>query len=428
MGISSKVRVIILVGLLLTLSSLVACGNGGDGDEEKTPAQTATVDPTEVPAEDVTITIGVLSDMTGPAAKPMLTVNQVVDDLIDYFNEENLIPGVKLDAIFYDGGFDPAKDIPGYEWLKEKGADVFLAGLPHTPVTLKSRVDNEKVVLFAMTVGEEILHPPGYVFCMNNSAQTTIQTLLAWVADNDWDWQTKGPAKVGAVAWSTSYFVDQHAAAEEYVNAHPDQFEWAGSYLISRGTWSLGNEVDALKDVDYVIPPGAVWSNFAKEYKTVGGKGKQLLTDAQGSFIGFASEAAGWDAIDESIFTLSCRWWNEDAEIADLANKLVRENHDDADDIIFSGMSYVNSIHAIYGMISIIKQTVENVGPENFSQEALYNTLVSFSADFGEAYEEWGFTETKRHAWDYLGIFQLDGAKEDLVRLEPDWIPVIRTQ
>jgi len=265
MGISSKVGVIILVGLLLTLSSLVACGGGGDDDEEKTPAQTATVEPTEMPAEDVTITIGVLSDMTGPAAKPMLTVNQVIDDLIDYFNEENLIPGVKLDAIFYDGGFDPAKDIPGYEWLKEKGADVFLAGLPHTPVTLKARVDNEKVVLFAMTVGEEIINPPGYVFCMNNSAQTIIETLLAWVADNDWDWQTKGPAKVGGTTWPDSYFMDQHAAAEEYAKTHPDQFEWVGSWLTAFSSFDFASEADALKDVDYVIPPRSTMAQFCKD-------------------------------------------------------------------------------------------------------------------------------------------------------------------
>ncbi len=427
MRVLSRVGVIMLVSLLLILSFLVAC-DSSDDEEGTTPAPTATVQSTEVPEEDVTITIGVLSDMTGPAAKAMEIVNEVTNDLIEYFNEEDLIPGVKLDAIFYDGGYDPSKDIPGYEWLKEKGADVFLATTPHTPVTLKARVDKEKAVLFAMTVGEEILEPPGYVFCMNNSAQTIIKTLLAWVAENDWDWQTKGPAKVGATSWSTSYFVDQHAAAEEYVKAHPEQFEWAGSYMVSHGTFAITNEANAVKDVDYVIPPGAAWPNFVKEYEILGGKGKQLLTDAQGSFIGFTSESAGWDAIDGSLMILNCRWWNEAAELSDLANKLVRENHDDADDIISSGFAYVNSIHGIYGMISIIKQTIENVGPENFSHEALYNTLISFSADFGESYEPWDFNETKRHAWDHLGVFRLDDVEEDLVRLEPDWYPVVRTQ
>jgi len=420
MSISSKAAAIILVGLLLTLSSLVACG-GGDDDEETTPAQTSSV--AALPAEDVTITIGVLSDMTGPAARAMETVSQSMNDLIEYCNQQNLIPGVKLDAIFYDGQYDPSKDLPGYQWLKEKGADVFVACLPHTPSTLKPRVDEEKVVLFALTAGEEILHPPGYVFCMQNSPQALIKTLLKWVAENDWDWQTKGPAKVGAVGWSTSYFIDQHAAAEEYVKAHPDQFEWEGSYLTSSGARDVSYESNALRDVDYVIPPGAIWAIFAREYGRIGGRGKHLLTDAQGPFIGFASEAAGWDAIDGSLIILSCRWWNEHGELSDLANRLVRENHDDAEDIIFSGMSYINSIHAIYGIFMALKQAIENVGPENFSQEALYSTLVSFSADFGEAYEGWGFNESKRHAWDYLGVFRLDGVEKDLVRLEPEWYP-----
>jgi len=423
----SRIGMIGLAMILLLLPLSVGC-SGGDDEEEKTPTQTATVKPTEEPAEDVTITIGFLSDMTGPAAKAMETVNQTLNDVIGYFNEENLIPGVKLDAVFYDGQYDPARDIPGYEWLKEKGADVFLTGLPHTPLTLKARVDKEQVVLFSMTVGEEILDPPGYVFCMNNSAKTIIKTLLAWVAENDWDWQTKGPAKVAGAAWPDSYFNDQHAAAEEYAKAHPDQFEWAGSYMVSFGSFDFLNEANAVKDVDYVIPPGAPWPTFARDYKTLGGKGKQLLTDAQACFIGFTSQAAGWDAIDGSLVILSCRWWNEDAEISNLGNTLVRENHDDAEDIIFSGMAYINSIQAIYGIFSIIQKTVEDVGPENFSQEALYNTLISFSANFGEGYNEWGFNETKRYAWNHLGIFRLDGAEKDLVRLEPDWYPVVWTQ
>lgn len=365
---------------------------------------------------------------SGVAAAAMEIVNQTIEDLINYYNEENLIPGVKLDAIFYDGQYDPSKDIPGYEWLKEKGADVFLACLPHTPLTLKPRVDKEKIVLFANTVGEEILHPPGYVFCMQNSPQTMIETLLQWVAENDWDWQTKGPAKVGGVGSAESYTIAQHTAAEDYVRAHPNQFEWAGSYLIKRGSFLVNNEANALKDVDYVMPPGVAWSTFAKDYETVGGRGKQLLTDAQGPFLGLTSESPGWDAIDGSLMILPCRWWNEDAKLSNLANELVRENHDDAEDIISSGMAYILSVHQMYGLISVIKQTVENVGPENFNQEALYNTLVSFSANFGEAYEEWGFSENKRHAWDHLGVFRVDSAEEGLVRLEPDWIPVVRTQ
>jgi len=80
MGISSKVGVIILASLLLTLSLLVACGSSGE--QEKTPAQTAT----EEPAKAVTITIGFLSDMTGMAAGAMTVVNSGIQDLVEYYN------------------------------------------------------------------------------------------------------------------------------------------------------------------------------------------------------------------------------------------------------------------------------------------------------------------------------------------------------
>jgi len=46
-----------------------------------------------------------------------------LEDLVAYYNDSDLIPGVRLEVVVYDGQWDPARDIPGYEWLRGRGAD-----------------------------------------------------------------------------------------------------------------------------------------------------------------------------------------------------------------------------------------------------------------------------------------------------------------
>jgi len=338
------------------------------------------------------------------------------------------MPGIKLKFLVYDTQFDPSRYIPGYEWLKQKGADVFVAGLPGVGLILRSRVEKDRVVLFCFTAEQEALYPPEYVFDMSNTPSSTIKTLLKWVAENDWDWQTKGPAKVGSVGWAESYFVEIQAAAKKFVEAHPKQFQWIGDYLLPESTFVFGPEVDGLKDVDYVMPPGAAFPSFVRQYHQAHGKGKLLCTDPQANFIGFTAQAAGWDAMDGALLTQGNRWWNEDAEVSKLALQLVRKNHTDADEIIASGMSYIGAMHQTYAILEIIKKTVEDAGPANFSQQALYSTTATFSGSLGDAYPEWGFSDSDREAWDYLGIYKLSAAEKDVVRLDPNWFPIVRTQ
>lgn len=418
--------IVMLAILLLTLPIMAAC-DSDDGTKEPTATSTATTTPIE-PAEDVKITIGNISDMTGPAANALQTVNMVLDDMVRYANEENLIPGVELETLHYDSRYDPANDIPAYEWLKERGADLFFTGLPNTPITLMPRVNQEKVVL--MTAGADAIYhdPPGYIFGLMYSFGEVAKTLLKWVADNDWDWETNGPAKIGMVAWNSSSFHATRDGAKAYIEDHPEQFEWQGDYLTERSMmWDT--EVLASKDWDYLLPPGAAIATLVKQYRDAGGKAKFLMEHTQSPFLGVLTDARLWDEIDGSIFAQPSPYWHEeDAEIVSLARNLLTEYHGEGElqKQIRSGNTYLNMVHQVYGFIEIIRQTVESVGAENFSQEALYDTLISFNIDYGEAYEPWSFSETDRFSGEHSLMYRADAAQQTLVRADPDWIPIVK--
>ena len=208
--------------LAMALALSLGCGN------DDKPTNPPLMQPESTPAEymeDVVITIGNLSDLTGVGATTLEYINMALDDLVEYYNSENLIPGIELEVITYDGQFDPSRDIPGYEWLKERGADLIFTAIPDTPLTLKSIVDKENMPLFAASGYQEMLDPPGYVFVMGPIPEHQAYTFLSWIAENDWDYESNGPAKIGGASWAEGYSESFMAGMKEYSEAHPDQFE-----------------------------------------------------------------------------------------------------------------------------------------------------------------------------------------------------------
>jgi len=90
---------VVLAFLLFTLPVMIGC----NGDDEKEPSPTA-VQPTVTgePVEKVVITIGHHVDLTGPGANPMAAIVIALDDMVKYYNESDLIPGVELKVETYD--------------------------------------------------------------------------------------------------------------------------------------------------------------------------------------------------------------------------------------------------------------------------------------------------------------------------------------
>ncbi len=371
--------------------------------------------------EPVKITIGNLSDITGPASNILRVTDTALGDMIRYYNENNLIPGVELEVVSYDGQLDPAKDIPGYEWLKGQGADLIFTAVPDTPLTLKAIVDKDKMPLFAASGYQEMLDPPGYVFVMGTIPGHQAYTILNWIAENDWDYESNGPAKIGGASWLDGYSQSFIGAMEKYAEAHPDRFEWIGGYFTNFAfTW--GTEVEALRDCDYVFPcvmPIA----FMKEYRSADCTAKFVGADVHTSFFHMIKEAELWDGIDGMLFVGTSLWWNEDEELINLTKKLLYENHpDEAEEIKQGGVAYTSTSTIFYPMFEMIADAVETVGAENFNSQALYDAAISYSLEV-DGIERSGFDETKRYGASNYVIYRASAADEDIVRADENWIP-----
>ncbi|MFC2027754.1 ABC transporter substrate-binding protein [Chloroflexota bacterium] len=368
--------------------------------------------------DNVVITIGNLSDLTGPSSNAMEIINMALKDLINYYNENHIIPGIELKMIVYDGQMDPAKDIPGYEWLLDKGADLIFTAVPATPLTLKPVVDRDQVVLLAASGNREELMPPGYAFSLGNVPQCEAYILLEWIANNDWDYQANGPAKIGGATWQDGYSDAFFRAMEQYCSEHPDQFEWVSGYL-TNFSFAWGPEVQALKECDYVFPP-ALMSSFVKEYRDAGYSARFIGTDVHCAFFNLLHDSNLWNEIDQMTLVRSTQWWNEEGEIIDLTKELLYENHPgDAENIMRRGNVYLGTVPC-YQMLNIVAHAVNTVGAENVDDQALYDAAQSFSLTI-DGVDRYSLGATKRTSVDHYAIFQVDAQAKDIIRADSQW-------
>jgi len=401
------VRIIPLVILVMVFWLLPACGGGGGEEKTASPSTPSS------PAKKVKITIGNHTDLTGVSAIPMEEVNMGVRDAVRYYNENGLIPGVEVELVEYDGQTDPARDIPGYEWLKERGADVIMVWIPSLGVTLRGPADKDRFPVFAANSRKEVLYPPGYLFSTSPLMDDEGWNLIQWVAENDWDYHTKGPAKVGGAAWDTNGLDPAFAQIKRYAELHPEQIQWVGSYLVPQGSFQWDVAVDALKNCDYVIPDN-FWT-FVRFYRDGGGKAKFLGTDTHSSFA-VIQDMKAWPQIDGMLFIWQSEWWSDTGELPDLVNRLIHQYHSES--IVESarrGKGYFALSNAMT-VLEIIRSAAQSVGPENVTPQAIYDAAQSFTLSF-DGVQRLSYSPVKRTSPDRMAIYRADAGTRDLVRL-----------
>ena len=420
MRILTTLGVTILVITILCGLSFIACSEGDKTPISDVVDETHKMEDQSIPPqqeEELVITIGDLTDVTGPSSNAMSVIDMALDDLVQYFNTNNLIPSVELKVIQYDGQMDPSKFIPGYEWLKEKGADLIYSAVPSVAITLEALVNNDDMMMFAMAPVKAAIEPPGNIFCTGSFADHEVLTLMKWIAENDWDYQTKGPAKIGGASWDEPRGHAAFNAMEQYAESHPDQFEFIGGYLTNFSfTW--GPEVEALKNCDYLYPPG-IMATFVREYRDAGYTARLFGAGAHFSFLNMIDDAGLWDEIDGMLVASVNPYWSEDDEMISLAKQLLNENHpDEAGKIMRMGWTYT-TIDNLYIMLDIIARAIESAGTENFDSQTLFEAANAYSLTV-DGVPRFSYSETKRYPYNYYGIYQARSTEEDLLRIDPE--------
>lgn len=407
--------------ILLVLSLSVACDNGDETSDEKGDIHTEDEDQKNI--EKIVVTIGNVTDLTGPAANALSTTDAALEDLVDYYNEQNFIPGVKLEVLRYDTITNPSRYIPAYEWLMENGVDLLYTGLESAADVLQARAAEDEIMLFAMAAGEHLLDSSGWIFNVSQNMIHDTWLLMSWIAENDWDYRSNGPAKIGFAGWQSADMLDFGEAIEAFANAHPEQFEYQGSYLTTVGNMLWAAEAEALSDCDYVIPPrvGGAAVPFIREYRGSGYKAKFIGSNQHAAWLRIFSDARLWGELEGMIITMPTPYWDQEVDTVELAKEILIEESgpDGVQDRMKEGVSYIGAFHSAYGLLKVVADAIERSGPQNFSSQALYNAAIQTS--FSIAGNEWTWSKTDRTSWDYVMIYRFDAETETLMMVDPTW-------
>jgi len=399
--------VAVLIAVLLVATPLLGCGGGGGGGEK-------------------VITIGTITDLTGPASPALIPLYMASQDLVRHINEDDPIPGVKLRVIAWDDKMDASRVIPGYEWLKERGAKVIIHPIDYVGSILKPFAERDKVPLFSLSASQPLIEPPGWVFCANSLMYQNVLTVAKWISD-EWDYDN-GIPKIGCIGLNASASMEAEKKLKEYCQNNPDKFEYVGGFLVPFATTTFGGQVEKLKDCDWIAFPGTDgigMASFIGQYRARGYTAKFFSQETLPSFWGLMVDSVGYETLDGWLCGIPAGWWSNPSPVVDMLKDLLHKYHPgEADNIMHQSFGYVGGGVQQYFMLQILRQAIEEVGAENFDGQAFYNAAVKFKLTM-EGYPEWGYSETKRVCLDQMRIYRLSAQAEDLVPVS-DLVPILQ--
>jgi len=409
--------------LVLVLIAVLGMSCGDEGDEEGV----------------VTIRIGEITDLTGPGSPAVITLHYCLEDMVRYYNEEGLIPGVKLDIVTWDNKYDPAREIPGYEYVKEHGADIIAVVIPTSGPVLKTFADRDKIPIVSYSTHPDTFEPPGWVFNLSNDAAAHVKTLFQWISDEHW--HGEGAFKFGIAAWSEPQIISMRKAAEEWSEDNPDLIDFVASYIVPFGTVTWAHELDALQDCDYICVMGFPMGGFMKAFEERGYSATFIdPSSGAASYRGFLVDMLGYEGIlDGTLTSNSAPFWSDDTPIVSLAKELLdRYRPGQKEEVIYAGLAYCGAVHNTIYYFDILKNAIAEVGAENFDGQAFYDAAVKYriGGPLFEGYypETWGFTETKRYVVDHALIQEFSAEHQDIVTVSgdvgkdgilDDWLPIV---
>jgi ABC-type branched-subunit amino acid transport system substrate-binding protein len=410
-----KMAVVFLLVLVMLVPLSLSCGGGGGGGK-------------------VTIHIGQLTDFTGASSPALKQITFITEDMIRYYNDENIIPGVKLKLDAYDTQFDPSRYSLGYDWCKQKGDDVIITIIADAPLMLKPFAARDKIVLAAMAGSPEMFTPPGWVFSFSSANEDSAKILLHWIVGNDWPDKGQGTPKIGILGWDDTQSTSVANAVEAYLNAHPDEYGYVGRITTPVGTMTFTSEAKRLKDegCDYVaVVSGAMFAALLRDLRAAGSQATLLDCEGgMGSFQRTYVQQVGWDMLDGQYSTANSFYWTDTANpIVQLATTLVHKYHSagEAQDIIASGNSYVGPAFMMTGILEVLQQAVKNVGAENFNGQAYYDAALNYktTSSIWAGCPGFSFSQTRRKLMDHSLITAYkSGDVKDYVTIS-DWLPDI---
>lgn len=274
---SKTMGILAMACLLLILPLLAACGGDDNETARPTTSPTPTTSPEPAPTrQNVTITVGLLGDLSGPAASAVKKVKDGLSDYLRMIEEQRPIEGIDIEFIYYDTKLTEERFLTGYQELRNQGVDViFTPDGPEVHELIIEDMERDQIPVIGSSATLTLLQDE-WSFCQWAAHTWEMEGVLEYIV-NIWDYSAMGRSpRVGCIGLTDNRTMLAMAdKLEEIRLVDPDKFELKTEF-VGMNDQDLSDQVESLMASDFIIlnlyamPMG----NFIKQALEGGFEGK----------------------------------------------------------------------------------------------------------------------------------------------------------
>jgi branched-chain amino acid transport system substrate-binding protein len=364
--------------------------------------------------EEKTVQFGWIQPITGGGAATSQTLLMGWEDYVRYFNEQQAIPGVRIELLWRDTQLQVALGIGHYERLVAAGIPLIAAGEPGLTAAIKGRCEQDKVVGFLVgsPTHDDMYPDPCWYYVNIIPFFERAAVLLEYFMEN---WKEERPPRLAfmhvdhAVGYSVRYVTGY--ARDLGFEVLPAEII---PIVVLDSTVQLLRLKDAGADLVYIVHQSEGAGVILRDAERLG-----LLDEFQFAgpslLMGDRTITLAGAAAEGFLSTRSFPWFDE-TEVPGI--KLIIDNMMKYHGQVTRGGEYLTAWTAAAVVCEAIRRAIEDVGYENLDGPAIKEAL-----DGMKDFDVYGLASITYKPYDHRGatkkaVYEVRGG--EIVRVS-DW-------
>ena len=161
--------------------------------------------------EEKVVKVAASYPMTGAGASSMQLQEGGIEDYFRYFNEQEVIPGVRVQLSWADDFLSVTQIYSNYARFVERGMPLIFMEQQGAVIGLKDRAEKDQVVLFVAASGyQEVYYPePGWRYAVSPSIAEQAAALARYFMEN---WQEERAPRLAFIGMDTPWGLEPEYA------------------------------------------------------------------------------------------------------------------------------------------------------------------------------------------------------------------------
>jgi len=355
-------------------------------------------------AKEKVVEIGAMVALTGPAGGPTSYSFYSLQDYLDYFNEQESIPGVTLKLIWVDTATQEPREISAYRRFVERDIPLMITIIDSEK--FGPWTERDEIPMIAQALTEAIMYPPGWIYGIYPTWAESYAVWCEWILEN---WEEDRPPKVvvmGPDGVAGPHAIEPARSYVENLGIEMLPSEFVIGYAPLDTSTELLRIADRGADYVYILPLWSLASIILRDAERLGLIGKiqfggmdntqgvQMLKQVGAPAEGYISPRTGP--------------WYDETEIPgiklmqDLRLKYGRP-------FDFAGDDQNGTVTAMVAC-EAVKRALEEVGYENLDGRAIKEALDSFKDFDCDGIKQITYTPEDHRGWNKARMYEvIDG-------------------